>query len=109
MKKAYGDDRSPDTGLLTTTAPDGTIIGQRLYANEFFVFNPMFFPVSEAEKNTLETFYATNKTIAFDFAYSHAGMTTENYECNFISPGIRCLPEDNGNWRCWAFFRGKEV
>ena len=109
MDRIVGDDRQPDTGLVSVIAPDGNIFGQSLYDEEFWNFNPLFINVSESEKNTLEAFYATNKTIAFDFDYVHTGFSPITYECYFVAPGIKVMPHPQNmkTFICQAFFRGR--
>ena len=111
LDRVIADDRKPDTGLFTVTAPDGSTFGQSLYDDEYFVFTPTFISVTEAEVTTLKTFYTTNKLIAFDFEYVHtagASFTTITYECYFVPPGIQYIPQESGTFVCRAWFRGKE-
>lgn len=107
MDRVVLDDRQPDTGLNTVVAPDGGLFGQSLYDEEFWIFNPVFISVTQTEMQTLQTFYATNKLVAFDFAYTHKDMTTITYECNFVSPGIKVMPQLTGTFICQAYFRGR--
>lgn len=108
LDRIIADDRQPDTGLFTVIAPDGGIFGQSLYDDEYFIFTPTFVNVTQAEVTTLKTFYDTNKLIAFDFNYTHSGLTTVSYECYFVAPGIQYIPQESKTFLCRAWFRGKE-
>lgn len=116
LKRVQVNDRARETGLTTVIAPDGSLFGQSLFSAEYFLFTPTFIDMTGAEVSTLQTFYVVNKLLAFDFDYVHRGMTTINYTCQFVTPGLEWYPTEAYNTaisssrfiaRCW--FRGKQT
>lgn len=100
------DDRQPDNGLVIILAPDGNLFGQSLYNSVFYDFAPLFVNLSNADVVTLETFEATNRTLAFDYLYEANNRPTVTYECFFKPPGIKIISKQD-IIIAQAFFRGK--
>lgn len=110
LNRVMGDDRQPDTGLTSVIAPDGRHYGQSFYDQEFWLFNPIFVNLGAVDKTNLESFYKSNKLLAFDYTYAQLNGPPEQYTCYFVAPGIKILPVQTPQgqevYQAQAWFRG---
>lgn len=92
LNRRNTDDRQPDTGLISVYGPDGSQFGQSLYSDEYWIFTPQFTGLTLTDRLQLESFYKSNKLLAFTYNYRDVNAGLEIYECYFVSPGYKIVP-----------------
>ena len=59
----------PSDGITSDVADDGTIRGLVNFADTVYVGQLVYSYIDSTDRNTLQTFYDTNKALSFSFAY----------------------------------------
>ena len=67
--------RTPVTNTKIDLSADGTVRGTTQFSNTVYDFNIKHPLITTAEKNSIQTFYDTNKNLTFSFVYDGDSAT----------------------------------
>lgn len=105
---SFQSTRETDGGVSLQLSPNGEPFTQSHFANNWFVFTLIHPLIPSSDKNTLETFWATNRDLAFDLTpYKKDNV---NYiDCRFYPEGVQSQRVKGDLWTCRAVFRARKA
>ena len=99
-----GSKLNPQAGMLTEVADDGTIRSRALYATTNYDITLVHGALSSAERATLLSHFAANKTLTFNVVMPWG----ETYLCRYIEEPSGD-PRATGRWLMQTRLMGKRL
>lgn len=77
--------RIPDSGVQLDVADDGAVRGRDTYTATLYTINAVHRYVTQAERDSIMSHYASHKTVTFNFLYPVDGAT---YTVNYVNEPV---------------------